>query len=301
MPPDAIEQPEGEALDTGHEADVEPLGHGLFDDTEAPVHGIDDDDDLLDNDAPVAEAEAESESDDYIPPTKEEYEELQSRANLTDLNLEDLIAKGEEELESTQPDPNAAGLEDFQSMMTPKEYQFEYQPSEELVNAALVEGSPKAIGKMLNEATNGAALQMMEVMQHNQRIEMHQSITNAVQYMSPVLNTVSRFIEANPKLAGARELVQNKLWDIRQRFPQANEMQLLAAAKKELDPLVKRVEKIAGQSAAGGKQLNVGGGAPSASATTSSPRPSSRGGSQSGEPSTAEMLAAMRNHSATTL
>jgi hypothetical protein len=197
-------------------------------------------------DAPVAEeevpaeepeeveSEPEADPDGYTPPSREEFEAMQQQIEL----LTGMLTEGQQAQQQEQPgneeQPDPAAL---QEMLQPREF----QPDPQLVHSALVDGDGQALGQLLN--------QQAEVLTHNLRLETNQAVVNAMNYAMPVRDAMSKFYDRNPELTGMRELVGRTFWQMRAKYPQANEMQLLRYTETSLKPVVDRAKRIAKEGA----------------------------------------------------
>lgn len=261
--------PENEPLDTGEDTliddlDLEPENEPL--------------------DTPEGEPDGETpetpETEDWTPPTREEWEAAQAeRATLTELLGENFekILNGEEPGEAPAP----IAQDELQALLTPKTF----APAPDLTNRILVDGDGEALTEFANN--------LIETMEHNFNIKMNQAVLRGLDYAAPILAATSKFYERNPELIGMRELVKNHMHHARASMPQANELQILRAVETRLGPVIKQAKKIAQQHAAGGKgaatNRNLAPG-PAAGTAPAANRSRSAGG-QKQEPTAASRLA----------
>lgn len=230
----------------------------------------------------------ETGKDDWTPPTREEWEAMKRQndlvTGLADDQLESMLSAGDTDVSDTdaQTPPSE---DDVTAAMTPKNFAL---PPETL-SKILVDGD--------QEALVGAFNHLIDVVQHNARIDMNKSIMNGLNYAQPVYTATSKFYDKYPELLGAREIVENHMWQTRMQHPQANDLQILRAVEKRLGPVIDKARQIAKQKAAQqqqpGKRTNMAPG-PSAGGQQSPPRGRTTGGNKPEVVSTEDALNRLR-------
>lgn len=218
----------------------------------------------------------------WTPPSREEWEAVQAQMALyNDLANPQIDALLGGQADAGEQAPAVSG-EELAALLQPK--QFSLAP--ELIEKALVEGDAGAVGQMFQDFEN--------VLQHNFRIQMNQAVLNGMSYALPVHRAMDKFYERHPALAGARELVESKLWEARAAHPQANDAQLLRVVERRLAPVLSRAKQIAAQSGPRRSDLS-----PSPAGGGQAPAPRGRaGGAAPGPPAASDRIRQLEEYAA---
>lgn len=185
----------------------------------------------LEGDTPESE-------DDYVPPTREEWEAAQQKLGLIDVSLEEMLTAPEADPEPVEAPINMELIE-----------QKQFEPAPELLDKILVDGDTGALIEF--------SKQLIETIQHNYRLDMSKAVLYQLNKAQPVYSATTKFYERYPELLGARELVERNLWAIREQYPQANEMQILRFTEQRLAPVIERAKQIAKQAGIRGSNKNL--------------------------------------------
>lgn len=261
--------------DSGQMSIREQLGFNDETETETPEPEVETETPETETETPEPEVEAEADGDDWTPPTREEWEEMQAKAMLQDGFAEDrlreLLTKADDDADAA-PGEGGMDQESINDVLTPREYS--YQVPEDIRDKVLIDGDGDAFNTVLREQ----AQHISEVLEHNYRIDMAKTSINTVKQIMPVMQAVNKFHERHPEMLAMPQLAMDTIEMLRGEYPSANELQLVRFAEKKLNHVLARAKKIiAEQQKAKPKAKNNATPAPVAGGQAPAPRPRQTG------------------------
>lgn len=188
------------------------------------------------------DAVTDASGDDEVAKLRQELELYRS---LVDDDLVKSVSADEKSL-STQPasDNNDGGSEQEQSFLAPKEFSV----TQEEIDDILTGDATKFADVMKRQE---------EAIRHNVRLEVNNTVAQAVQWMLPVALAAKSFNDRYPEMAmwpKSGEVINTALAEARRALPGANEAQLIRHVEKRLDPVIKRVKQAMAQAGEKRKQ-----------------------------------------------